>query len=157
MFMVSQLNGHGAFPAPTQITIDAPDGSAGLNGYTMISRDAAVLNGVTVNSIGMYSLFAGSIVLKLCKRNSANNYDIVVSQTISHGGTGFEDLILSAGFPVPGTGTYYLGAYQALGVSNNVKTSMDRAYVTANITGNGQTTTGEDSGGQGYPLRYTYL
>jgi hypothetical protein len=136
-------------------TINTGGGAVNLQNYTMVSRDTAVLNGVTVTKIGVYSTTVNStFALKLVKRNSANNYDVVVNQAFSHGGTGWEDMTLTTPYVVPGSGTYYLAAWQ--NNSNPNAATGARAYLLANMTGTGQTTTGEDTGNNCYPLRYGY-
>lgn len=139
----------------TTVTINTSDGTAGAQNFTFISRGTAVVNGVTISSIGFYSLTARTVKVKVCLRNSANNYDIVSDTSYSHGGTGWEDVSITP-YAVPGSGTYYIGGYCSAGGANpNVKTSAARTYKSGDVTGTGQTTTGEDTS-TAFPLRYTY-
>ena len=82
-----------------------------MGSQTIISLGTAVLNSQTVHSIGYYSTGAGSNTLKLVKRNSAGNYDVIVSQAVSHGGGGWQDFVLTSDYVVPGTGDYYIGLF----------------------------------------------
>lgn len=140
------------------ITINTASGTTNIQGYSMIARDVVVANGHTVLTIGIYSTIVNATFkVKLVKRNSANNYDVVVNQAVSHGGTGWEDFALTAPYTVPQSGTYYLAAYQNTTLSNTVAAGAARAYVVADISGAGAVTTGEDAGGTNYPLRYTFF
>ncbi len=105
----------------------------------------------------MYSTSARTVTLKIVKRNSANNFDVVISQSFPHTGSGFEDFALSSPYTVPGSGSYYLGSYVAAGGSSpNVTGTVTRSYLTGgDLTGTGVATTAEDSGAV-HPLRYVH-
>ncbi len=138
----------------TTVTINAPVTTGG-SGYTFIDRTTALVNGVVVGKIGVYSMTALTFKLKIVKRNAANNYDVVVNQTFSHGGTGWEDCTLSPLYTVPGSGTYYLGAYLATGTPYFTSAGAARAYIASDLTGTGVATTAEDTN-PAYPLRYVH-
>jgi hypothetical protein len=144
--------------AGTTVTINSTSTTEANQTNTYIDRTTAVLNSVIVSKVGMYSTTARSITLKIVKRNSANNYDVVVNETFSHTGSGWEDFTLSSSYTVPGTGTYYLGSYVPAGGSNpNVTGTVSRAYLTGgSLTGTGVATTGEDSAGAVRPTRYVH-
>jgi hypothetical protein len=119
-------------------TIGSPNSITANSGYTMLTEDTAITNSDTVTSIGVYSTSAVTFVLKIAKRNSAGNYTFVVSETYVHGGTGWEDHTLSSPYTVPGSGTYYVGAYSAsnfgplfLGTGG----TGSRAYLSGDQTG----------------------
>lgn len=134
--------------------ISAPASTAGAQGFTLIDRSTAVPNGTVVKSVGVYSTVARTIKAKIALRNSANNYTVVVDQSYSHGGSGWEDVTLSAPYTVPGAGTYYLAAYVGAGGSSpNVTASVARAYLNSDLIGTGATTA-EDTNTV-FPLRYT--
>lgn len=143
------------YPATVLTQINAPSSTAAAQGYTFVDRTTAVTNGSTIVSIGFYSTVVRTIKIKIVLRNSANNYTVVVDQSYSHGGTGWEDVTLSSPYTVPGSGTYYLAGYMAAGGSNpNVTANgVSRAYILADLTGTGTTTT-EDSTSSVFPLRY---
>jgi hypothetical protein len=133
---------------------DASQGAA----LTMVDRSTAVLNSVTISRIGAYSTVAATLTLKVVKRNSSSNFDIVYSQTVSHPGGSFVDFDLTTPYAVPATGTYYLAEYNPNGsMSNCPLTAMGqaRAYKSGDITGSGQSGFTEDTG-QAQPLRYTH-
>jgi hypothetical protein len=122
---------------------------------TIVSRDVAIPNGTVVGKIGMYSVTARSITVKIALRNAAGNYTIVVSQAYSHTGTGWEDVTLTTPYTVPGTGTYYCAVFCGTAVNPNVTgTNVSRAYLGGDQTGT--ITMTEDSGvATAFSLRYT--
>lgn len=142
----------------SMVTINNPSTTLANQGNTYVDLTTAVLNSVTVSKIGMYSTTARTVTLKIVKRNSANNYDVVVNQSFSHTGSGWENFPLSSEYTVPGSGSYYLASYVAAGGSNpNVTGTVSRAYLTgSSMTGNGQSTTAEDASGAVHPLRYVH-
>lgn len=144
----------------TTVTINTADGTAAGQTYTLVDRATAVLNGVTVPYIGFYSTTARTVKVKIVKRNSANNYDVVVDQSYSHGGTGWEDVTLSSSYVVPGSGAYFLAGYVGAGGANpnTHNAAAARAYAGPgnDLSGTGVATTGEDSAGGTYPMRYSY-
>lgn len=128
-----------------------------LGGWTFIDRTAAIPNNTYITGIGIQCNSSHTGKVKICKRNSANNYDIVVDQSISHAGAGWQDFNLTSLYLVPGSGTYYLGAFFATGGTNpDYKgTSGARAFVNSDLTGTGVATTGEDPN-QCWALRFYY-
>jgi hypothetical protein len=116
----------------------------GNSGTTVIDRSWAVNNSATVYSIGAYSSSAQTVTVKILKYNSPGNYDVVVSESFSHGGAGWQDFTLSSSYSVPGSGSYYAGVYAAGTVGIN-SGSVARSYVASNVTGTGQSLT-EDTG-----------
>jgi hypothetical protein len=108
------LNTGGGYVGPgggSTMQLNAPNSAVAAQGYTFADRSSAVTNGMIVASIGVYSTVARTIKVKIVKRNSANNYTVVVDQSYSHGGSGWEDATLSSPYTVPGSGTYYLASY----------------------------------------------
>ncbi len=151
-YALNTSNGY-VYPLSSQTQIDAPAGTVAAQGYTFVSRAAAVPNGTKVVSVGLYSTIASTVKVKIVLRSSANNYTVVVDQSHSHGGSGWEDVILSSPYTVPGSGTYYLAAYISPSASNpNVTSTTARAYVHSDLTGTGSTTA-EDTN-TAFPLRY---
>lgn len=80
-------------------------------GAVIITREFSLTNSATYSTIGVYLTSAVSITLKVVKRNSAGNYDVVYSQAVSHGGAGWQDFTLTAPYSVPGSGAYHVGVY----------------------------------------------
>lgn len=138
------------------VTINSATTTAGIGTLSIVDRTTAVLNSQTVTSIGVYSTSAVTFTIKIVKRNSAGNYDVVVNQgSAVHAGAGWQDFALSSSYAVPGTGTYYLAAYTTTGTVNSTGASISRARSGAtNISGTGVTLT-EDTG-DAYPMRYSY-
>lgn len=146
------------YVAPTpgsSVTINSQGGGTAASALTLVDRTTAVANGVVVSTIGSYQSSAKTMTVKVVKRNSAGNYDIVASESFSHPGGGWADKTLASPYTVPGSGTYYLAAYASGSPSANLTANIARAYVvTTDVTGTGQTFT-EDTGlGGGFPLRY---
>jgi len=82
----------------------------GYTGYTSVDNDL-IFRGLIVNSIGLYSVYGGSKTVKLLKRNSTTNYDVVASKNFTHGATGWESVALDSPYTVPDSGEYVLGVY----------------------------------------------
>lgn len=138
-----------------QINSFSADGSWG-DTYTVIDRTTAVLNNVTVGRIGLYSTAAHTFTVKIVRRNSAGNYDVVVSENFAHPGGGWVDKTLSSPYTVPASGTFYLASYNAAtGTHNLTAVGTNRAYKVGNITGSGQAGITEDTGVTN-PMRYTH-
>jgi hypothetical protein len=130
--------------------------NGGFDTYTWIERGVALTNGNIVVSLGFYSTASGSVTLKIVKRNSAGNYDVVVSETFSHGGSGWQSFNLSSAYAIPGSGTYYPAIYTTIsGAVLPYSNGISRAYKSGDVTGTGQSGISEDSGAM-LPLRATY-
>lgn len=102
--------------------------------YTIFNRSFALDPGATIETIGVNSAHAGTMKVKIALRNSATSYTIVVDQTVSHGGAGWQDFTLSSPYVVPGSGTYYVGVYQNITTIASVS-SQPRTYRNADSTG----------------------
>lgn len=111
------------------------------NDSTYINLTQKLPNSVDIISIGMYANLAVSLTMKIVKRNSSGNVDVVVSEAFSHPGGGAASKVLTSPFRVPGTGDYYVGAFFNADVSLNYNASQTRIVAGSNITGNGQTGT----------------
>lgn len=122
--------------APAGGSSGTPGGSLDARGFTIFDRSWAVTNGQTISKIGVYSGSAGSVTVKIGKRNSATDYDVVVSQVFAHPGGGWADCTLATPYTVPGSGTYHAGAYDS-DISNIAYNTSARAYVAGDATGNG--------------------
>lgn len=117
-------------------------GSAAFNttgnaGITYVDESYTLPNNVTIASIGCYQTSAISVALKICKKNSSGNYDIVYSQTITTSTSGWQDFTLTTPYAIPSSGSYYVGIYSA---SNFAYSTSHTACATAsgNVTGTGQ-------------------
>lgn len=127
-------------------TAAATNVSNDLSGGTVVNRAFAVRNSRRLTDIGLDSTTARTYTIKLVKRLSASNYDIVVSETFVHGGTGLEYHTLSSAFDVPSTGTYFCAFYYASG-NVNATSSTARGANGANSTGLNQGGFSDSTGG----------
>jgi endo-1,4-beta-xylanase len=123
------------------------------SGSTIFSRAFEVDNGVTINSIGLYLTNARETTIKIARRNSAGNYDIVVSEAFSHPGGGWVDHTLATPYLVPESGDFYPGAF-VTGTTDR-RNETQRGFATGDLTGTDLTLT--ESTGPGYALRVTGL
>jgi hypothetical protein len=140
-------------PTATTTTVRAAGATGGDNGYTLVDRDVVVTNGAIVTTVGLSSTSAITVVLKILLRTGVGNYDVVVSQSVSHPGGGFADFTLSSPYTVPGSGNYYLGFY-ATTAPTNESTGTARSFKLADQTGAGLTGFTEDTGASA-GMRYT--
>lgn len=111
----------------TQANANASTGTTG-NSIT-VDRSYVIPNGSVVTAIGLYMTVATTFTLKIVKQNTSTNFDIVVSQAVSHPGTGWVDFTLTTPYAIPGTGTYNLGVYHAGGAGRNQTASVSRSYL----------------------------
>jgi len=139
----------------TVTQIDAPTGTYDPGNYTIVSRNAALTNSITVQSIGFHSSAAATgAYVKIVLRTGANTYDVVYSQAVSHPGGGFVDFTLTTPQAIPGSGTYYLALYVPTGQAVSSTASISRAVLASNASGTGVTMT--ESTGQAWSTRYSY-
>jgi hypothetical protein len=132
-----------------------PNTTSPYGGYTVIDRTLVLTNGKTVWSLGVLWSAASAGKLKIVKRNSAGNYDVVVDQAISHpGGNTWLDAVLSSPFSIPGTGDYFMASYHASGSQPFNNGSYPRAYKTGDQGVSAGITFTEDSLGA-FPFRWT--
>lgn len=143
-------------PTVTSTTqqIIGPTGTSSFGpGFTLFDLNTALTAGDVITKIGLYSTIATSTpFVKIGKRNSAGNFDIVVSQSINHPGGGWVDFTLATPYTVPGTGTYYVGGYLT-DANNDTTANISRCFYNGNIgvsTGNAG---GTENTNLGYPLR----
>lgn len=136
------------------VTINNPTGTTS-GSATIVDRSGTIINGVTISTIGIYSSVSNSFTLKIVKENSTSNYDIVVSQAVSHPGTGWVDFTLSVPYAVPGTGTYRTAVYTGAG-TYSCTSGQSRSIIAGDQavqTGLAGWTPGT---GDVVPTRYTY-
>lgn len=127
-------------PSTTTTTIGTTTGTSSENNFTLVDRSAALPNNAKVVTIGIYAATANaSYVAKILKRNSAGNYDIVVSQAVSHPGGGWADFTLTTPHAIPASGEYYIGVYFPVATVIDKTASRLRSYAVGNVTGAGQT------------------
>jgi len=126
-------------PGPTTDT----DGGFGTGsqahvGVTVFARTWTVPNNSTVIKMSVHSGTSGSIALKIALENSSTDLDIVMTETFSHTGSGWEEFTLTTPYAVPASGTYRAGAYGA-NAWTVTSTSQSRAYYTGDATGTSET------------------
>ena len=145
--------------ARTTTTISERDGGVVFAAaYTIVDMTKALIPGAIVSSIGIYSTLAGAFKVKIVKRNSVGNFDVVVSESFAHPGGGFVDHDLSSAYTIPSSGDYYLAALNDASISNDVALLISsRAFKIGDITGVAQSGFTEDgAAGHMLPMRYTY-
>jgi hypothetical protein len=130
--------GVGGNAAATSLDGGHSTGTAGGAGFLYLDRSFTIPNGSTVTSIGVDSPNSGSMKVKIAKRNSAGNYDIVYDESVTHGGSGLEDFTLTTPFEIPETGDYHLADFASFS-RNRSSTSENRATNAGDLTGTGQT------------------
>lgn len=116
--------------------------------YTMYSRSFSIANNATITSVGVYSNTSGSMKVKIALRNSATSYTVVVDQSFSHAGGGWQDVTLSSPYTIPSSGTYHAGVYQNIGTISSVA-SLNRTYVNVDMTGTNTGMTEDTASGPG--------
>jgi len=128
--------------------------TSNIGDSTVLDRSWSVDNGKTVTHMGVYSTSASSLKVKIMRRDSGSDYDVVLNETFSHGGAGWQDFELTTPYTVPGTGTFYAGAHRNGSV--NVRASVARTtFVNTDPGGSNHTPTAEDTGNV-IPIRVTY-
>jgi hypothetical protein len=111
--------------------------ASGVTGTTYFDRSWQIDNNSTVTKIGVYATTPGTTTVKIAKRNSTGNYDIVVSQTCNHPGTGWYDCTLTSPYVVPASGTYLAGAYALSTPLYTTNTQVALSSVAGDKTGTG--------------------
>jgi hypothetical protein len=112
------------------------DGAYGTSGFTEYNYGTALTTGVTITHLGIYSTGTNLYALKIGKRNSAANWDCVVTQWFAHPGGGLQYVELTTPFVVPAGNNYYQGAY-VVGAAGVSTTTYNRAQIAGNQNGNG--------------------
>lgn len=135
-------------PAPTIVTLDS-DGPFGspvdFSAFTMGDMSWKLNNNQVVTKIGHYARAnTNTIQMMIVKRNSAGNYDVVVSEAHSYtiGADGWTDRTLTTPFSVPASGDYYV-AVKTTNVSASAiwAGTADRFYYSGTASGTGLTFT----------------
>lgn len=152
MLMGTQLVGFAAGGAVStqQTSGSANTHSSGFSSTTWVNRTFSLTPDNYIRTIGVDLNTAATITIKIVKRVGAGTYDVVYSQSgVSHGGGGFQDLVLSSPYTVPNDGgTYYLAYYvPASDPSVGYQTATARSSKSGDVTGTGTTGWTEDSNG----------
>lgn len=111
--------------------------------FTIVNRSWKVDNSKTVNKIGIYHTTKETIKIKIVERTEATLYDVDVTESVSHGGEGWQWFALPTPFDVPSSGDFHVGVYCPTGVTGGLKL-VARAYVSGDATGDANSLT-EDS------------
>ena len=130
-------------PANFEGTSGAPAGSTALGTFTYVDRSWQIDNGKTATKLWLNTTTAGTYPLKLVRRdpNVPNIYDVVASQSITHGGSGLESITLGSAYAVANDGLeYFVGVYTT-GANHPTLDNKARSYIAADATGNGVTMT----------------
>ncbi len=140
-------------PAGSETDADG-SGSYTSSNFTLFNRGRGLDNNKTVTKVGIYLAAAFTIAIKVCKRNSANDYNIISTENFSHGGTGWEDFTLAAPYAVPGSGEYLIACYVP---GNTSFISASRAFHASDPgVQNNFTTADEDASAEVRATRLTY-
>lgn len=116
----------------------ATAGGSGFVGQMFANESSAIPNSVTITSVGIYLNAAATVTMKILKKNSSVSVDVVVSQAFSHPGGGWVDVTLSSPYTVPGSGSYYVGAYFTTNPTFSFNTGQTVLFAASNITGTSQ-------------------
>lgn len=131
-------------PPPTsnfEGTSGVPTGSTAMGTFTYVDRSWQIDNNKTVTKLWLNTTIAGTYPLKIVRRNSAGNYDVVAAASVVHGGGGLQSVTLGSAYAVPNDGKeYFVGVYTS-GVSHPALDNKARSYVAADVNGNGVTMT----------------
>lgn len=120
---------------------------------TYVDRSWQINNSETVYKIGLYATTAGARTLKIVKRNSAGNYDVIMAGPVVHDGAGWQDFVLSPPVEIPASGDYFAAVYTAINPTD-FGPAVARAWTGSDVTGSGQSLT-EDTD-LVPPIRVTY-
>lgn len=123
--------------------------------YTWVDRTWSLDNDRTISHIGVKAVTSGPVTLKIVHQDSTTQFDVVVSETFTHGGSGWEDFQLSSSYPVPSSGTYRL-AVRSQTVSLRYANNILRSWKAGDVIGNDQSGFVADSANMPL-LRATYL
>mgnify|MGYP000992117211 CR=1 FL=1 len=127
----------------------------GWNGVTFIQLVATLTNGATYASLGAFLTNSATVQIKIIKRNSAGNFDVVADTgAVTHPGGGWADFSISP-FTVPGTGAYYVGTYFQTDSTTAFDTGVSRIRYSGNPTGTGNS--GTEASGSSPAARATTL
>ena len=110
-----------------------PSITSPLAGYTIFDRTNALPNGVTVTAIGLNLTSSSNVRVKIVKRNSSGNYDIVVDEAFTHPGGGWQSKTLTTPFAIPGSGTYYSAIYVNATIDVIASPSGGRGYKAGDV------------------------
>jgi hypothetical protein len=120
------------------------------SGYTVIDITTPLTPGDVITHVGFNHTGAVSATVKIAKRNSAGNFDFVVSESFSHPGGGLEYKTLSSAYTVPLTGSYYPAVYN--GTDTIRAAAGSRASKSGNATGSAQSGFTESSSANMVPM-----
>ena len=106
-------------PGPCASQQASPTGSMTTAGFvpaTWVDRGYSITNGVTLCTVGLYSVGPATGDLHVVQRTSAGQYTVVASQSFSHPGGGWVDFTMPVS--IPATGEFHVAAYIASGTVN---------------------------------------
>ena len=115
-------------------------------GYTYVDRSFTIPAGVMIAKLGLYSVNAATVAVKLVARVGSGVYDVLASEAFAHPGGGWADHTLSAPVTLPANGVYHAAFHLAAGNTAKFNQGVARAYYLGDASGPGVTFT-EDSAG----------
>lgn len=107
--------------------------TAAIADKTVADMSWTLPNSTEIVKLGLYSNSAVSTTVMIVQRNSAGNFTVVASKSISHTGTGWEDFALTSPYTTAASGSFYVAAYANATVDVNAATNG--AYITGTATG----------------------
>lgn len=119
-----------------------PQGSSSISASTRIALHEALPTGGYVERISAYSTVPANLSVKIARRNTATNFDIVFSAPLQHLGGGWQSA--EVGFLVPG-GADYFGALYTPAITAESTPAIQRGFLGGDVTGNGTFAVGVDT------------
>jgi len=144
----------GAMPATQEVPITGAITQVGTSIFTLATRVFALAPNETLKSIGVYCGSVGTQTVKIVRRISATQSEVIQTHDFTATVVGWNDFVLPTPYIVPATGTYHV-ACVLYPVTFYSVTAGNRQYATGNApVGTGTWT--DDTGSQ-IPLRANYL
>jgi hypothetical protein len=104
----------------TTTTPNITNAGNGTSTWTLMDNTYTITNNQTVANIGVYSMVAASLKIKIVHLVSGSTYQLDYDQAVSHGGIGWQDFALTTPFTVPASGSYYVAVYTATNISTSL-------------------------------------
>lgn len=124
---------------PTETTSD-------LGSLTIWDRGWSLVNGETVDKIGLFSADAFEVTFVIVQRNSATSYTAVFTESFAHPGGGWADLLLASPYTVPSSGTFHVGVYTVSPNRYPVNLGGARGFNAAGVLSGTDTSCTENTG-----------
>lgn len=117
-----------------------------LGNLTIWDMGWSLANGETVDKVGLFSADAFEVTFVIVQRNSATSYTAVNTQSFTHPGGGWADLLLASPYTVPSSGTFHVGVYTASPNRYPIKDGGARGFNAAGVLSGTDTSCTENTG-----------